>query len=95
MMLIRTEIETVVEAMSILSARAAVTDSATTRAARATAYGLHASALADLETGARLPTVEEAAAIDAWCDGAAVLLRDADGVKGIGSLPLTAPEDTP
>lgn len=94
-MLIRTEVETVAEALSFFAARVAITDSATTRAARATAYGLHASALSDLETGVRVPTAEEAAAIDAWCDGAHVLLRDADGVKGIASLPLTAPEDTP
>lgn len=56
--MIRVNVDSVAGLMGVLSARAK-TLGASTRAERATLYGLSSSALADLENGDRAPTAEE------------------------------------
>lgn len=90
--LIRIEIITLADALRVLRARAEQ-DGATTRADRATAYGVSSSSLGELERGERLATDDEAAALAAYVESAGILIRNADGEQPIGSLPLTPPAE--
>lgn len=83
---LRVNVDSIKGLFGLMSARASTLGS-TTRAARATLYGMSESALSDLEPGNRVPTSDEVTEIS----GAFTALGMSMYPDDIASLPATQP----
>lgn len=83
---LRVDVDSIKGLFGIMSARASILG-ATTRAARATLYGMSEASLSELEPGNRVPTEDEITEIS----GAFTVLGMSMYPDAIASLPATQP----